>query len=678
MSLTDMGPLPESDHNSELQRMSIKALNGLLVVTDDLVLRDERVEDYGVDGSFEVKLSNRMTNIRAQVQMKGTDGLKKAADGSNVMKQNVDGSISLQVKSSNLNYLLNGPCPVYILYVASTQQLWFAWGRDEQKRLQSDSPEWQEQATVTIRFANKLTVESLPTIRDRILNEGRLLRQINDSLVRATVAESINVNIDLKTLTAISADKAESVLTESGMTIVAAGFPDEAIKLFNLLSPDAQRQPKFQVICGYAQYTKGRFQMALACMAEAIVRQEVLNAGDRAFLRRVKIACDHQLGYIDKDTYFSLSMKIDKEATGIDALLVQLEAVQQRFLRERDTDIRAQFHEQLRAVVFQIQKTEGAPEWLRVEANLTLLYADGTEAIAKLYHELGLAQMRRNTSQASDTAELTRATDRWQSWERDIGDLYQKACSLKHPILIGDALVTRLHVKCMLLSNQRLFVISSGKQFSLDKRTSDALASDAERAIDIYGLAGVLDGQTRARMALADLKEVGGDLDSAKAIADEVLPVAQAMGYGDLAERAQDLLRGKTTLMGAVAEIAAMDEDVSHAQSTDEQVKAFAKTIIDVMKLSDDRLPAVEHECFVSRQVAQERVNWCRHLQILQQDPQFNRLRATANPPEPNRICICKKHRRRSSIPNPHATVVIDAFKGAYCRECDCREPKRQ
>ena len=116
MSLDDftsqLGPLPKSDENARLQRESIKALNGLLAGLDELVFRDERIEDYGVDGSFELNVAGNMTNFRAQVQMKGSAHVK-------VTKTDY---IPLQVDTTNLNYLLNGSSPLYILWNAQTNE----------------------------------------------------------------------------------------------------------------------------------------------------------------------------------------------------------------------------------------------------------------------------------------------------------------------------------------------------------------------------------------------------------------------------------------------------------------------------------------------------------------------------------------------------------------------------
>jgi hypothetical protein len=132
-SARDLGPLPISDDNAELQRESIKALNALLKGQDDIIFRDERVEDYGVDGSFELKLQNRMTNFRGQVQIKASGHLELTGNG----------SISFSVRTANLNYLLNGTAPVYILYDSGKDEFWYAWAQDESRRLEAENPAWR-------------------------------------------------------------------------------------------------------------------------------------------------------------------------------------------------------------------------------------------------------------------------------------------------------------------------------------------------------------------------------------------------------------------------------------------------------------------------------------------------------------------------------------------------------
>lgn len=76
-----MESLPKADRNSELQELSLSAFRAALPV-ENFVFRDERITDAGVDGSLEVKIDSRYTNLRCQVQLKSTDSEKTNQDGS--------------------------------------------------------------------------------------------------------------------------------------------------------------------------------------------------------------------------------------------------------------------------------------------------------------------------------------------------------------------------------------------------------------------------------------------------------------------------------------------------------------------------------------------------------------------------------------------------------------------
>jgi hypothetical protein len=665
MPNAEMGPLPQADRNAELQQASIKALNAVLRATNDLVLRDERTADYGVDASFEVKLDQRMTNVRSHIQMKATESIDK----------NADGTVSLQIHSYNLNYLLNGPCPIYVLYDAAKDEMWFTWAHDEQKRLLYASPNWTKQDNVSIRFSRQFTAAVLPEIRDRILAEGRLSRHIHDNLARMSVAEPVTFSVDAKTLEAMTADKAKSVLVANGMTIVASGFPDEALKLFSLLPPASQKEPRLQLISGYAHYMRGRFQMALGCIAETLANQEGLSVQDQCFLARLRSACEQRLGMIDRDTYLAQTEEIEKAATGPNALLIRLENLEQRLLAERDLDARAKLQDEYEGVAKNILGTADVPLWLKLQAKLSLLYVEGGESIATLFREHALSQMRRRLGIGEVPAGLQQARQEWCQWEKAADDAVQEAIGLKHPILVGDALVTRLHVRVLLLNNQRLASAFAKAEFAVPSEISAVVTADANRALAIYRRAGVLDGELRAKMALADFEEIRGDLQAAKKIAADILPASTAMGYRDLVERASNLIRDNTDLMRSEAEIASYDDDVWTSQWPDDQVRDFARNIMTARGIPSERFAVVERDCFAARQIARERTHWCQYLE-LQQDLRHLGSMATIYARDPNQICVCGKYGYRSKIENPDASTVIGAFKGTYCHACQGRSPK--
>ena len=129
MTTPPPGPYPKEDRPDELQQGSLLALKNALPGQLFLV-RDERVDDKGVDLSLELKHDGSFLNIRGQLQMKGTDK----------QELNADGSFSYPVKTSNLHYLLNGLSPLYVVWIEPRNELRFVWARDEARRLHQENP----------------------------------------------------------------------------------------------------------------------------------------------------------------------------------------------------------------------------------------------------------------------------------------------------------------------------------------------------------------------------------------------------------------------------------------------------------------------------------------------------------------------------------------------------------
>jgi tetratricopeptide (TPR) repeat protein len=166
----ELGPLPESDENARLQRESFKALQRLLSYRDSLIYRDERVEDFGIDCSLELKVGKYVTNFRSQAQVKATARVTMTQEG----------YVSFSVETANLNLLLNGTCPAYLLWEEASDEFWYTWARDQYTRLSTENPTWQSQKKITLQFRTKLTSDTLSDFEQKILDEGRFNRGLQD------------------------------------------------------------------------------------------------------------------------------------------------------------------------------------------------------------------------------------------------------------------------------------------------------------------------------------------------------------------------------------------------------------------------------------------------------------------------------------------------------------------
>lgn len=218
------GPLPKVLRTDELEQQSIDALK-LALPKDRFLFREEN-RDKGVDASIELLVDSQAMNLRSQVQLKSTDSVKS----------NRDGSVSYQIETSNLNYLLyGGNAAIYVLYIAPRNELRFIWATDERKRLDQENPGWMQQQTVVIRFRNILTLEATEQIYLRILQEGKLHKEINDYLSRASFNEQVTVNINAETLETIDPDETKEMLLSSGITMVCSGYGSLVLRAIEIL-----------------------------------------------------------------------------------------------------------------------------------------------------------------------------------------------------------------------------------------------------------------------------------------------------------------------------------------------------------------------------------------------------------------------------------------------------------
>jgi len=663
-----MGPLPEADRNAELQRRSIAALMAALP-TDKFVFRDERVEDAGVDGSLELLVNSRFTNLRSQVQIKSTASAE----------ENQDGSISLQVRASNLNYLIGGQSPLYVLYVAPLNELRFAWARDERRRLDRTSPQWTEQETVTIRFAQRITSETLDDIHERIRQEGQLSRRIHDMLGRASATEHVTTSINAQTLENTDPEEVYQMLLTSGITIVSAGYGTQVRHLAGLLNSAQAREPRIQVVRAYAEYALGRYQTALGYVAEASLRRAQLSAEDQQLATYIRDACEYQIGKLSVEEYSRrLDAQIDNLAGGTNASYV-LSSIRYELYTERDPVRCAELLERVRSVVSEILASNDFESEFKLHARIILLQMEGGQSAHEALDEIHQLRLRQVLGRDVDLQGMLRAQrDRWDIWERAVEDALRDAMATNSPLIIADALAMRASIRMVYLLNARLFNPVLDIQIEFPEEVFQPPISDAEQAIRIYAQADQMEGELRAKITLADLLVLAGQEARAHEIAHEVLPMAQAMNYSGIEQRAQEHISGQSLLHRSVAaadEAPTRDSDFSLAEYPRELIRKTARDTLRALDLPDNRLPILEREIESYSDIARERLHWCQHIDLIQ-DIRHTRDQSTHYARDPERLCMCQIFGYKSAVGSTDWKALITAFKRAYCTGCPAREPK--
>ena len=202
-----------------------------------------------------------------------------------------------------------------------------------------------------------------------------------------------------------------------------------------------------------------------------------------------------------------------------------------------------------------------------------------------------------------------------------LNNILQEASALAHPIFIGDALCLRAFFRASQIASYRVFC----RMINLPPELPEAILSpprvDAENAINFYLQANQLEGELRAKITLAEILMLGNKKSEAQDIAREVLPKAQIMEYLSIISRAQDCIADKV-LLSQLEKIfvnsTSSDTDIKRAEDSNEYIKRGLLDAIKALNLPDDRLQILESEFFSFREASRARLNWCRHIELLQ------------------------------------------------------------
>jgi hypothetical protein len=427
------GPLPHSDRNAELQEHSLRALNGVLPV-ERFVFRPEEKIDAGVDGTIEIKYFGDYTGMRSYVQIKSCE---------EPARPKRDGSIAFSIERSNLNYLLNSPCPLYVLFLVKKNELRYVWAWDEINRIKIEKPEWHDQKTVTLHFKEKLNSRTVNRIYERIRSTSTIDRGARTILSRATATQSVTLHVDKGNETVADTQQIRDHLLAAGFSILASGHTPRALQMVSKLSYADQQLPKILVIRAYAEYLRGRYQLATGLIQEASLHAEALSASERHFLEMINNICDHNCGRISSREFQS---RCENLASGDDefALCCRIEVLRERWLSEADASNKRAIIDELGSVVEEVLRDETAAIDFKIQSKITLSFMKSADVFHRFLHAIVITNMRAAMGlDAQLEREVTQANDVWMGWLGEANKAAEEARLLENPRLYADSIHTR-------------------------------------------------------------------------------------------------------------------------------------------------------------------------------------------------------------------------------------------
>jgi hypothetical protein len=183
--------------------------------------------------------------------------------------------------------------------------------------------------------------------------------------------------------------------------------------------------------------------------------------------------------------------------------------------------------------------------------------------------------------------------------------------------------------------------------------------------------------ELRAMILESDLEDMQGDLEKSDALARAVLERAKIFRFAEVERVAIATLSGRGRLSRSLAEIRKLRANgFEHyiANWTDAELLEKSIQTCKLLRIPDDRADVVLDSGKREREVAQQRLSWCRHLTVLEDGTHATDPR-TLFLSRPECICRCTKLGHQSIVSTRDWRSLIVAFKGNYCSGCNAKEP---
>jgi hypothetical protein len=149
------------------------------------------------------------------------------------------------------------------------------------------------------------------------------------------------------------------------------------------------------------------------------------------------------------------------------------------------------------------------------------------------------------------------------------------------------------------------------------------------------------------------------------------------MLYRDLRGSAEDLLRGSShyrALLGELDRSNQSSQDELYANASDADLHRMAKDMADSFGLPRERSVNIENHLRTQRQMSQERLEWCRHIEMFSKTA-HEKSPVTMYREPPEYACHCRLFADRLIRADDTWLKALEDFKLRHCAACDRREP---
>ncbi|HEX8567667.1 MAG TPA: hypothetical protein VF648_18660 [Pyrinomonadaceae bacterium] len=315
-----------------------------------------------------------------------------------------------------------------------------------------------------------------------------------------------------------------------------------------------------------------------------------------------------------------------------------------------------------------------------LQFNYHILEAELGTIIKELSVDMSNVSIRKGLNFYRDTNELVKdvATlilahrKRVHRWKKELKEIFEKT---KNQILAADIIVENVLYIVSELSIIQFHSKSNEVAFEeIEDDLFEKCKKLLEEAIEKYSNLNLYERKFRAESHLAELMSLKGQIEEADKIRSNVSAKSGKMSYAHVKESAENPL--SKIFDRVIDEANSIDLDERWANSSDEEMEAFAQDMLENLRLPQNRFSNIKKDVIATREINKEQLYWCENIE-LHQNLKHTESPATYYAIDPNRFGHCILHNYNSVFGSSDYEAVILAFKKTYCETCPDRKPKK-
>jgi hypothetical protein len=424
MSILDEMKLPlENPHEGTEDISSYKFLTMLDVTRFESGKEPGR--DKGIDFKIELKKDGKITGFRFFVQLKATE--QKV--------ENEDGSVSIRIYTSNINYLLNSGSPAfYVVYFKKENIFLYEHLNEFVKGILSEK-ELNAQDSHVLRLHKKLDSSAIDLIYNISLDHGIFFRKLNQRLIESSsmVSERIFVSPNL---TVTKESEIRKQIEKFGLHIINESGWNDVLCLHLSGSQSIATTGKYNLVIGVAYYYSGDLFKALTHFRAAFNLQSELSVDLTEHLILYDTSTRFALGLISKDDYEKKLESLGKSEHI--RYYLRVGKARETYLRNDGRDIDTKYDE-YRQELESILAAQDANENIRLMVRCELSFFEGSKI--NMDYARGVSRIKAAESLIGENPAL-RATvmndmvDRKVAWYQNAQRIKEEAKASKNYFVI--------------------------------------------------------------------------------------------------------------------------------------------------------------------------------------------------------------------------------------------------